>query len=66
MKITVNQRHRELPEGTTLETLLMLLDIKPQGIAIELNQNIIPITRHNVTFLKQDDVVEIVRMVGGG
>lgn len=66
MNIIVNEKTRDIPDGATIETLLKVLEISPEGIAVELNRQIVPLTRHNVTFLKADDTVEIVRMVGGG
>jgi len=51
---------------TTVLGLLNELDIKPQGIAVELNLEIVSKSKYNETVLKDRDKVEIVRMVGGG
>ncbi|VAW35262.1 hypothetical protein MNBD_DELTA02-970 [hydrothermal vent metagenome] len=66
MKITVNEKSREIPNGSTIETLLMILNISPNGVAVEMNRQVIPKTRHNVTFLRDEDNIEIIQMVGGG
>ncbi len=66
MKITVNEEDKEIPYGSTIETLLKILDITVEGIAVEMNKQVIPKTRHNVTFLRDDDKIEIIQMVGGG
>ncbi|VAV84018.1 hypothetical protein MNBD_DELTA01-476 [hydrothermal vent metagenome] len=66
MNITVNEKDKDIPYGSTIETLLKLLDITPDGIAVEMNKQVIPKTRHNVTFLREDDHIEIIQMVGGG
>lgn len=66
MKIKVNGEQREFEEGITLERLLSLLDIKLQGIAVDVNREIVPKRMFGETTLKEGDAVEIVRMVGGG
>ncbi len=66
MDITVNGKEKDIPYGSTIETLLMILDISPNGIAVEMNKQVIPKTRHNVTFLRDEDNIEIIQMVGGG
>jgi len=66
MKIRLNGEAKELPEGTTIEALLNLLSIKAQGIAIEVNREIVPKRLFGATALEEGDAVEIVRMVGGG
>lgn len=66
MKIRLNGEAKELPEGTTLEALLNLLSIKAQGIAVEVNREIVPKRLFGATALEEGDAVEIVRMVGGG
>ncbi len=66
MNITVNGEAKDIPYGSTIETLLMILDISPNGIAVEMNKQVVPKTRHNVTFLRDEDNIEIIQMVGGG
>ena len=66
MDIKVNGEPREIPYGSTIETLLMILGITADGRAVEMNKQVIPKTRHNVTFLRDEDEIEIIQMVGGG
>ncbi len=66
IKIMLNGKERELAENTTILGLLNELDIKPQGIAVELNLEIVSKSKFAETVLKDGDKVEIVRMVGGG
>ncbi len=66
MKIRVNGKERDIEEGMTVKGLLVALDIKPQGIAVDINKEIVPKSRFEETFIRQDDVIEIVRMTGGG
>ncbi|MBI5901976.1 MAG: sulfur carrier protein ThiS [Deltaproteobacteria bacterium] len=64
--ISLNGEKRGVEEGTTLEGLLEGLMIKKQGIAVEVNREIIPKRLHMETRLKEGDSVGIVRMAGGG
>ncbi|MBI5970748.1 MAG: sulfur carrier protein ThiS [Deltaproteobacteria bacterium] len=66
MLIRVNGKEREIPENTTLESLLKSLELKPQGIALEVNREIVPKRLYDETILHPGDAVEIVRMTGGG
>lgn len=66
MKIRVNGQARDVEDGVTVKGLLAALDIKPQGIAIDINREIVPKSRFEETLIKEDDVIEIVRMTGGG
>lgn len=52
--------------GTTVAALLALLDIDAVGIAIELNREIVPKSQYLNTALKDNDILEVVRMAGGG
>lgn len=66
VQIIVNGEEKILREGITIFRLLDELNIKPQGIAVELNLEIAPKGRYSETVLKNGDSIEIIRMVGGG
>jgi len=66
MKIKINGDIKELEDGSTIEALLDALSIKPVGMALEVNKEIVPKRLFGATALKEGDAVEIVRMVGGG
>ncbi|HBG46799.1 MAG TPA: thiamine biosynthesis protein ThiS [Deltaproteobacteria bacterium] len=66
MKIKINGEDREAQEGSTVEALLESLSIKREGIAVDLNREIVPRRLLGSTVLKEGDTLEIVRMVGGG
>lgn len=66
MKIKINGDIKELKDGSTIEELLEELSIKPVGMALEVNKEIVPKRLFGATALKEGDAVEIVRMVGGG
>lgn len=66
MKIKINGEMRDVERDCTLDLLLDLVGVKRQGIAVELNRQIVPRRLHGETTLKEGDTIEIVRMVGGG
>ncbi len=66
MQIRINGENREVAEGLNLETLLCDLDISTAGTAVELNREVVPKRTYGETRLSNGDVVEIIRMVGGG
>jgi len=65
-KVKLNGKDFEIGSGTTLSRLLETIGIKPQGIAVELNLEVVPKSKYKETPLRDGDRIEIVRMVGGG
>jgi len=66
VQITVNGKPRECREGVSLSDLLAELGVKREGVAVELNREIIPRSKHETTILHPGSVIEIVTFVGGG
>jgi len=66
VKVTLNGTEREVADGTTVLALLEEAGIDRRRIAVEVNREVVPKTRHGETPLVPGDRVEIVTMVGGG
>ena len=66
MRIQVNGQPREVEDNLSLTELIDSLDLRPEQIAIELNQTVIRRPQWQATALQADDKVEIVHFVGGG
>ena len=66
MKVRVNGEFKEMDEGISVRGLLVALGIEPKGIAVDINREIVPKSRFEETLVRPDDVIEIVRMAGGG
>lgn len=66
MEVKINGDLKEVREGMSISNLLTEMNMPPIGIAVELNREIIPRSSHESTVLKEGDVLEIVKMVGGG
>lgn len=52
--------------GKTVSEILVDMEITAQRVAVELNEEIVPKANYDETILKDGDVVEVVRFVGGG
>ena len=66
MKLKVNGETVEVKDGKSILEMFEEINIKAVGIAVELNGEIVPKSSHAETVLKEDDVLEVVNMVGGG
>jgi sulfur carrier protein len=66
MRVTVNGQVRQLPDGLTVAGLIDLLDCQPARVAVERNRRILRRGQFQQTLLAEDDVVEVVTLVGGG
>jgi sulfur carrier protein len=66
MKIIVNDEKIELPYNSNIEDLVIHLGYQNQRIAIEINESIIPKSKHSTHLLKNQDKVEVINAVGGG
>ena len=66
MQITVNGERRELPGPVSVTELLYELGLKPEHVAVEVNKDLVTRSKHSETVVGQGDVLEVVRLVGGG
>lgn len=65
MKITVNGEAIDT-QCTELSALLDELEVKRDGMAVEINEVIIPRGQIDKTAISEGDEIEIVSLVGGG
>ena len=67
MRLCINGEVREAPDYlATVADLAAWLDLPAFGSAIELNGEVIRRANHPATPLKEEDRLEVVRLVGGG
>ena len=66
MKLKLNGTFSEHREGMTVTELLERLKIRPEGVAVEVNLEIVKKQDYLKRKLKEGDSVEIVNFVGGG
>ena len=66
MDITLNGEPRTLDPDTTVIALLQAEGLGERRVAVEVNGEIVPRSRHDVRLLADGDRVEIVHALGGG
>lgn len=66
MTIFINGEEREIGETSSLSTLLDVLDLPKQRVAIELNRQVIRKQDWEATPVADNDKIEVVHFVGGG
>jgi sulfur carrier protein len=67
MKLHINGEERDFTAPClTLASLVEILGMKADRVAVELNRNIVPRNRWSETPLHEGDHLEVVQFVGGG
>ena len=66
MNCTINGEERELPDGTTIEQLLAILEMSDAVCAIEVDKQLVPNRQRGERVLEDGQRVEIVTLIGGG
>jgi thiamine biosynthesis protein ThiS len=65
VKVKINGQDREVAAGTVL-SLLEELGLHPQGTVVERNREIVDREAYREINLSEGDILELVRLVGGG
>lgn len=66
MQITLNDQPRNLTRGASVAELVHDLGLDGRRLAVEVNGDIVPGSRHRERVLAEGDRVEIVHAIGGG
>ena len=66
VQITFNGVPREIAPQTSVATLLGQLDMIPKYVAVEVNLELVPRSKHAEHLLEDGDRLEVVTLVGGG
>jgi sulfur carrier protein len=66
VEIFVNGESRQFPEEMTVKQLLEEMALTDKRLAVEVNLEIVPRSRHVSHILRAGDRVEIVHAIGGG
>jgi len=64
MRVTVNGEMRDLPEGSTLSSLVESLGLRREALVAEVNRTVLPAGADKP--LAEGDRVELIQFVGGG
>ena len=66
MQIILNGDPRTVTDGATVASLIEQLDLAGKRLAVEVNEEVVPRSRHAECALANGDQVEIVHAIGGG
>lgn len=66
MQVNVNGDAMQLPDGATVSILIEHLALSGKRLAVEVNEDIVPRSRHAEFQLNNGDRVEVVHAIGGG
>jgi len=67
VEVSINQENFQFPDSGTLADVLPLLQIRqPDGIAIAVNENVIPKGEWEKYLLKAQDKIFVIRATQGG
>lgn len=66
MQIQLNGESRVIPDNSSAEDLVKLLELTGKRLAMEVNLEIVPRTTYAQHRLHEGDQVEIVHAIGGG
>ncbi|QGX40410.1 sulfur carrier protein ThiS [Permianibacter aggregans] len=66
MRVLINGQTTEIPEHSSVLTMLEQAQLNDKRVAVELNGEIVAKSRHADTRLNPDDRIEIVHAIGGG
>ncbi len=64
--ITLNGEARALPQPITVRALLVQIGLDTRKVAVERNEEIVPRSAYDTTWLAAGDALEIVHFIGGG
>ncbi len=66
IEIFINGSKRRVPESTTVEELIESIGLPKKGIALAINNEVIPKSRWNERSLSPQDRVELLTIAQGG
>lgn len=64
--ITVNGKQRPIPQAMPLLDFLRSFGVEPKLVAVGINGDVVPKSEYAEAVVRPGDVLEVVRMVGGG
>jgi len=66
MNILLNGKNQTFDDGIYLHALIKELNLGEKRLAVEINREIIPKSRHDQYKIQDGDTIEIVFAIGGG
>ena len=66
MNISVNGETHKVPDNCSAKSLVEILGMQNDKIAMEVNREILPRSQYETFTFNENDQIEIVRAIGGG
>jgi sulfur carrier protein len=66
MIVTVNGEKKDVDEGLNLMRLIETFGLNPKATAVQHNEDIVRREDLNARVLQDGDIIELIRIVGGG
>ena len=66
MTIKLNDKSHEVAEGTSLATFIESMGLKPQGIAVAIDYDVVPKDKWEETILSDKMELMLIQAVSGG
>lgn len=66
MKLLVNGDRRDVADGTTVADLVNEMETPPSGVAVAVNEEVVPRAGWEEATLTEGDRVEVLSAIGGG
>ena len=66
MQVTINGESQTFKQSMNVVELLERSGLAEKRVAVEINENIVPRSRHATTMIVDGDRVEIIQAIGGG
>ena len=66
INIYINGKSKNIKDEQSVLSLLQLLNLNKNNIAVEINREIISKSDYNIYIIKENDKIEIVNFIGGG
>ena len=66
IQVTINGKPVALQSSMTVERLLSTVEVPPNYLAVEVNEEVVPREQHAQYMVVDGDDVEVVTLVGGG
>lgn len=66
MQIKLNGKDRDVANGITVAQLMEELEVRPERVAVLVNQGIVKKPSYESTTLREGDAVEVLTVMAGG
>tara|TARA_A100001234_G_C12393740_1_gene287440 strand:- start:28 stop:243 length:216 start_codon:yes stop_codon:yes gene_type:complete len=66
IQVFINGKKKYFSKNNNLFSLLNFLQIEKNGIAIEINEIVVPKSQYKDKIIRNGDQIEIVQFIGGG